>query len=53
MRLSIVAFGATPALGLIGTPDRLRVAISDRVANGEAFPGECVVRVPRSLPIEG
>lgn len=50
MRLSIVAMGdGTPLQGLIGTPDRLRVEIEDRVANGEALPSEHVVRLPRSL----
>lgn len=29
--------------------DRARVLVADRVANGEAFPEECVVRLPRRV----
>lgn len=48
MRIAIVvADGGLVVQGLKGCPRRLRVWISDREANGEAFVGERVVRLPR------
>jgi hypothetical protein len=33
--------------GTAGEIGRMRMLLADRIANGEAFPGEIVVRLPR------
>jgi hypothetical protein len=43
----VVADGGIVVASLCGPVDRLRVWIADRRANGEAFPGERIVRLPR------
>lgn len=40
---------ARPILGTIGDIRSLRILASDRAANEQAFPGEQVVRLPRSI----
>lgn len=37
--------------GLAGDPERLKVRLMDRSANGEAFDDEAVVRLPRRLTV--
>lgn len=48
MRISIiVSKKGEPVMGCNATTDKLRTLVSDRAANGEGFPGEQVVRLPR------
>lgn len=53
MRFAILAAPPSPQLIVSGAhangahPRALPLLLSDRIANGEAFPGEHVVRLPR------
>jgi len=49
MKLAIVvAPGVGRVQGLVGAVNALRVDLADRAANDVAFPGEYIVRLPRS-----
>lgn len=50
MRISIAAAkGVGRVLGLVGDAERVNARIFDREANGEAFAGERLVRLPRRV----
>ena len=52
MRTVIAVFGSSTVLNLYGTDKKkIDMKISDRIANGEAFPGEHSVRLPRRLGV--
>lgn len=49
MKLAIVvAPGVGRVMGLVGSVSDLRLELEDREANGVNFPGEHIVRLPRS-----
>lgn len=48
-RSIVVAPGIGRVLGMVGGPKDLALWISDRKANGDGFPGEYVVRLPRRM----
>ena len=49
-RQSVLAMpNGKPVGNTIGRAENLVVLLSDRIANGDAFPGERVVRLPRRL----
>ena len=48
-RVSIVVSGHKVVGGLIGQAREVTMALSDREANGEAFPNERIVRLPRRM----
>lgn len=49
-RLSIIAqANGVVVLNTLGAADGLRVLVADRLADGIGFPGEHVVRLPRTL----
>lgn len=48
MRTSIIAAPGVGYVGFIGRHEDAVALVSDRIANGEAFPGERPVRLPRS-----
>jgi hypothetical protein len=55
MRQSIIAGYMSPGFrmvwGTLGTVEKNRVLLDDRKANGETFPREQVVRLPRRVRV--
>lgn len=49
VRLSALVSGDGRFVNAYGAADKLAILLSDRVANGEALPGEQVARLPRSV----
>lgn len=54
MRLSILTFDSPTGVGIVlnpgpSTKGHLERELRDRIANKEAFPGECIRRLPRRL----
>jgi len=52
-RLSILVDGAGHSTGIAGTADACDMALGDRIANGQAMPGERRVRLPRTFLSRG
>jgi hypothetical protein len=52
MRTAVGVTNGRCVLNLYGHADRVAMRISDRKADGEAFPSEILVRLPRRLGVD-